>query len=233
MVNSLKVIIAAAGLGKRMKNTINKQYILLDARPIITYSLDILEESELVDEIVIVANAQETNYCETEIVQKHGYRKVNRVISGGEKRQDSVFNGLKSFRQKPDFIAVQDGARPFLTSGLLERIFEQALKWGAAIPAIAVNDTLKTVEDGFVDQTLDRTKIMAVQTPQIFAYEKLLNAYQKAYAEGFIGTDDASLYERYYRPVKIVKGEDRNIKITRSTDLLIAEAFLQNKNQSE
>lgn len=169
MVNNLRVVIAAAGTGSRMKSTINKQYMLLNSRPILSYSLDIFEKHEAVDEIVIVAHPRDIGYCEKEIVGKLGYRKVKKVIPGGEQRQDSVWAGLLQLnRGTTDYVAVHDGARPLLTSALLDDLLKEAREWGAAIPGIYVRDTLKMVDqDGFVGNTLDRSRVVFIQTPQV------------------------------------------------------------------
>jgi len=230
MVNNLRVVIAAAGIGSRMGSTTNKQYLLLNSRPVLTYSLDVFEEFKPVDEIIIVANSRETEYCEKEIVQKYGYKKISKVIAGGKERQDSVWTGLKHLGEATDFVAVHDGARPILTSELLKRVFEAAREWGAAVPGIPVRDTLKIMDkNGFVKHTLDRSSIMAIQTPQIFDYDKLRRAYKKAYEKGFTGTDDASVFENHSGGVKIVSGDYKNIKITTPEDLIIAQGLLNGK----
>lgn len=230
MANNLRVVIAAAGSATRMGSKINKPYMLLKSRPVLAYSLDIFEEFNLVDDIVIVANPQEIDYCKREIVEKYGYRKVSQVVAGGKMRQDSVRVGLRQLGQDTDFIAVHDGARPFLTHELLEKLLKAAEQWGAAIPGVMPKDTLKFVDrDEFVRQTLDRSSVVAIQTPQLFKFEELLAAYNQAYEEGFIATDDAALFENYIGRVKIVPGDYRNIKITTPEDLKIAEVLVNDK----
>lgn len=232
MVNNLRVVIAAAGTGTRMGSKINKQYMLLKSRPVLAYSLDVFEEFDLADEIVIVANPKETDYCEKEIVRKYGYRKVSCVIPGGKERQDSVRTGLKQLKPDTDFVAVHDGARPLLSIKLIRELLAEAEEWGAAVPGIIATDTLKLIDrDDFVCQTLDRSSIVSIQTPQIFKFEELLAAYDQAYEEGFIATDDASLFEAYIGRVKVVKGDYRNIKITTPEDLKIAEVLLSNNRE--
>lgn len=227
MVNNLRVVIAAAGTATRMGSKINKQYLLLKSRPVLAYSLDAFEEFDLVDEIVIVANPMEVEYCEKEIVKKYHYKKVSQVVPGGKERQDSVWTGLKHLRSDTDLVAVHDGARPLLSFKLLEDLLVEAEEWGAAIPGVNPTDTLKVVDrDEFVRQTLDRSSVAAIQTPQIFKYNELLSAYNQAYEEGFTATDDASLFETYIGRVKVVKGDYRNIKITTPLDLKIAEVLL-------
>ncbi|MDD3270956.1 MAG: 2-C-methyl-D-erythritol 4-phosphate cytidylyltransferase [Syntrophomonadaceae bacterium] len=228
MVNNLRVVIAAAGTGSRMKSRINKQYMLLNSRPILSYSLDVFEKYEAVDEIVIVANPRDTEYCEKEIVKKFGYRKVKKIIPGGEQRQDSVWAGLMQLnRDTTDYVAVHDGARPLLTSALLSDLIRQAEEWGAAIPGVYVRDTLKMVDrDGFVGNTLDRSSTVFIQTPQVFRFQEIYQAYKMALEEGFKSTDDAALFEKYIGRVKVVPGNYNNLKITTPEDLIIAQSLL-------
>lgn len=227
MVNNLRVVIAAAGSGSRMGGKINKQYILLKSRPLLAYSLDVFEKMELVDEIVIVAQAREIEYCEREVVKRFSYQKVSRVVAGGLERQDSIWAGLEELNSNTDFVAVHDGARPFVTSELIEEVLKEAVRWGAAIPGVAVRDTLKQVDrDNFVRQTLDRSSVFAIQTPQIFRYCELHKAYEYAREQRVKATDDASLFEKYIGRVKVVPGDYRNLKITTPEDLAIARTIL-------
>ncbi|MDD3363895.1 MAG: 2-C-methyl-D-erythritol 4-phosphate cytidylyltransferase [Syntrophomonas sp.] len=228
MVNNLRVVIAAAGRGSRMESSTNKQYMLLNSRPVLAYSLDFFEKLDVVDEIVVVTGETELDYCEREIIKPFKYKKVSAVIPGGKERQDSVWAGLRKLGVDTEFVAVHDGARPLLSSAVLYRLLEEAQEWGAAIPGIASKDTLKAVDrDDFVRQTLDRTTVYAIQTPQVFKYEELMAAYQQANEEDFSGTDDASLFERFIGRVKVVEGDYDNIKITTPGDMLIAEALLR------
>ncbi len=228
MVNNLRVVIAAAGRGSRMESNTNKQYMLLNSRPVLAYSLDFFEKQDVVDEIVIVTGEKELGYCEREIIKPFKFNKVSAVIPGGKERQDSVWAGLQKLGADTEFVAVHDGARPLLSSAVLCRLLEEAEEWGAAIPGIASKDTLKAVDrDDFVRQTLDRTTVYAIQTPQIFKYEELMAAYRQAYEENFRGTDDASLFEHFIGRVKVVEGDYNNIKITTPGDMLIAEALLR------
>jgi len=227
MANNLRVVIAAAGIGSRMGSKINKQYLNLNSRPILTYSLNVFEDFKAVDEIVIVAHAREVEYCEKEVVKKYGYRKISRVIAGGEMRQDSVWAGLQCLDKNSEYVAVHDGARPLFTSHLLESLLGEAREWGAAIPGVAARDTMKMLDrDGFVTMTLDRSSVVSIQTPQIFSFPELYQAYANAFDEGYMSTDDAALFEKYIGRVKIVPGEYRNIKITTPEDLVIAASLI-------
>lgn len=227
MVNNLRVVIAAAGSATRMGSKINKQYMLLKGKPVLTYALDAFENFELVDQIVIVANEAEIDYCEQEIVQKYGYSKVTGVIPGGRQRQDSVWEGLKYLGQETDLVAVHDGARPLMSYNMLKELIAEAREWGAAIPGVNAKDTIKSVDrDGFVRQTLDRSSVVGIQTPQVFKFAELYSAYRLAQEDDFRATDDAAIFETYIGRVKVVPGEDSNIKITTPADLKIAEALL-------
>jgi len=211
-----------------MKSGINKQYMLLNSRPILSYSLDFFEKLDIVEQIVVITGEHELDYCEQEVIKRFKYNKVSAVLPGGKERQDSVLIGLHKLGSDTNLVAVHDGARPLLSSGLFSRLFKQAEEWGAAIPGIPSKDTLKMVDgESFVRQTLDRTSIYAIQTPQIFKYAELMTAYRKAYEENFQGTDDASLFERYIGRVRLVEGEYNNLKITTPEDLIIAEALLK------
>lgn len=227
MDKQLKVVIAAAGLGRRMNSKLNKPYMLIKGRPVLAYSLDILDAFPAVTDIVVVAHAAELEYCQEEVIQKYAYKKVKEVIPGGQERQDSVWAGLMALGDTRGWVAIHDGARPFLTASLLQELLLAAERWGAAIPGLGARDTLKTVDaEGWAVNTLDRSKIVAVQTPQVFKLSLLINAYQMAYADEAYGTDDASLFERYVGRVKVIAGDPRNLKITTPEDLKIAGGLL-------
>ncbi|MGI6433853.1 MAG: 2-C-methyl-D-erythritol 4-phosphate cytidylyltransferase [Syntrophomonadaceae bacterium] len=228
MDNNLRVVIAAAGSGRRMGQEINKQYRLLLSRPVLAYSIDVFEVYPQVDEIVVVAHPDEIDYCKREVIKRYGYKKVSRVIAGGAERQDSVWKGLQSLGTDTAYVAVHDGARPLLSSQLIDHLLEAAREWGAAIPGVMARDTLKMIDrDGFVGHTLDRSVVSLIQTPQIFQYQELLRAYEYAYRDDLMGTDDASLFEVYIGRVKVVPGEANNIKMTTMEDMLMAEALLR------
>jgi 2-C-methyl-D-erythritol 4-phosphate cytidylyltransferase len=227
MANNLRVVIAAAGQGSRMGMKTNKQFILLNAHPILAYSLDFFEKQDLVDEIVVVSSEKELDYCKNEIIKKFRYKKVSAVLAGGKERQDSVWVGLQYLSPDTDFVAVHDGARPLLSSDILRRLLTEAEEWGAAIPGVASKDTMKMVDkDSFVRQTIDRSMVYSIQTPQVFNYQELFDAYRQAYEEDFYATDDLALFEKYIGRVKLVAGDYNNIKITTPEDLIIASSLL-------
>jgi len=230
MVDNLRVVIAAAGKGNRMGTTTNKQYMLLKGAPVLSYSLDFFEKLPVVNQIVVVCARDEVDYCKEEIIKRFKFNKVAAVVPGGQERQDSVWAGLQQLGADTDLVAVHDGARPVLSAEVLTRLLAEAREWGAAIPGIASRDTVKLGDrDGFVRQTLDRTSVYAIQTPQVFNYTELVTAYREAREEEFLGTDDASLFERYIGRVKIVPGDYNNIKITTPQDMIVAEALLRGR----
>ncbi|MDD4775422.1 MAG: 2-C-methyl-D-erythritol 4-phosphate cytidylyltransferase [Syntrophomonas sp.] len=228
MVDNLRVVVAAAGKGSRMGSSLNKQYLLLNGWPVLSYSLDFFERLRVVSQIVVVCAANEVDYCQQEVVKRFNFNKVTAVVPGGKERQDSVWLGLQQLPSDTDLVAVHDGARPLLSAEVIARLVAEAMEWGAAIPGIPSKDTVKLGDrDGFVRQTLDRTSVYAIQTPQVFNFNELLTAYREAREEGFLGTDDASLFERYIGRVKIVTGDYNNIKITTPEDMIVAAALLK------
>ncbi len=222
----LSLIIAAAGQGKRLGAGGNKIFVTLQNKPLLTYTLDVAQASSLVREVVVVTRPGDISGCER-IVTKGKYGKVKTIIPGGVERQDSISAGLRAVTGTAQWVAVHDGARPFLTLGLLERIAAAAVDAGAAIAALPVKETVKRSDkQGFVAGTLEREHLWLVQTPQIFSYSLLREAYKKAQKYGWRATDDAALVEKLGHPVKIVPGEETNIKITTPGDLILARCIL-------
>ncbi len=155
---------------------------------------------------------------------QEAYPKVTQVIMGGKERQDSVYNGWRSLDPGTEIVVVHDGVRPFVPPDLISEIIEAARDFGAAIAAIPISDTVKKVSaDGRVERTVDRAGLWRVQTPQAFRYSLLGEAFQKARADGFYGTDEGALIERLGKEVKVIPGSELNIKITRSEDLILGE----------
>ena len=220
-------IIPAAGTGSRMQAGVNKQYLLLAGRPILFHTLSRFAAHPRIDQICIVVPAEEINYCRTEIVERYSLPKVSAIIAGGPTRQDSVANGLLNCNAAvDDLVIIHDGARPLLRATDLDALLDAADASGAATLGVPVKDTIKSVQDGVIVATLDRSSLWQVQTPQVFRYWLLLAAHSQARADGFAGTDDAMLVERLPHPVTMVAGSYCNIKITTPEDLAIASAFL-------
>jgi len=217
------VIIAGGGGGTRLDGQ-PKAFLKVAGKELIYYSLDLFHNE--VDEIVIVLPLADVKKWKPRI--ENGYKNV-KVVSGGQHRQDSIRNGLKAFEKKNDIVFVHDVARPFLTLELFKRIKEGAEKYGACIPYVGACDTLKEVNNSFVGKTLDRDRIVQIQTPQAFKIEVLQKAYFEAYKDNFYGSDDSILVERIGIDVYMVEGERKNIKITYPVDLLFAETILKNE----
>lgn len=224
-------IITAGGLGKRFgekgDKLLPKQFISLSAKPIILYSIESFESSDLISEIVLVVPDNWVEYTETEIVNKYSIKKVSRVIGGGDERQKSVESGFKSLTSKPDIVAVHDGVRPFVSLEIIQAVLKQAANSDGAIAAIPATDTVKkSSSKKSIYETLSRDDIWFAQTPQAFKYPVLKEAFEKASKEGYLGTDEAELVERLGKEVKLVLGSKNNIKITTPEDLKLAEQIL-------
>lgn len=218
-------LVAAAGSSSRMGG-INKLLEPLDGIPVLVRTLTALERAQRVDSIVI-ATREEDLITVSQLCKTYGITKCTKVIRGGEDREHSVL--LAALEAEPDteLLAVQDGARPLVSPALIDRVIEAAQRCGAAAPAIPVKDTIKTVrEDGAVEETLERSHLRAVQTPQVFEASLLKAALQAALEEGAALTDDCSAVERLGKVVYLIEGEETNLKITTPTDLILAEALL-------
>lgn len=220
-------IIPAAGTGSRMRAGVNKQYLLLDGRPILARTLALFESHPRIERICVVSPRDEIDYCRDEVIGRYGFAKVGEIIAGGPTRQDSVANGLNGCGvAADDLVVIHDGVRPFLTGEQLDRVLDAAERCGAAVLGVPVKETIKRVVDGIAVETPERCHLWQVQTPQVFRYGLIRTAHEQARADGFTGTDDAMLVERLDRPVAMVEGSYANIKITTPEDLLIARAFL-------
>jgi len=221
-------LVPAAGSGVRMGTDTKKQYLTLDGIPILGHVLKKLEASTVIDSVVVIVNPGEEEYCRTAVVDALGVRKVAAIVPGGKERQDSVYNGLLALSADTSIVVIHDGVRPVINHGILQAVVQAAETYGAAICAVPVKDTVKLVgEDGFVARTLPRGRLWLIQTPQAFRYETIMEAYKKARTEKFFATDDAGLVEFSGKPVKIVPGSYKNIKITTPEDLVMVSVFLQ------
>lgn len=216
-------VIVAAGSASRMKG-IDKILTPLAGEPVLSRTLAAFQECDAVAEIVIVTRP-DLILAVTDLSK--GFPKVRAVVAGGKTRQASVAAGLGALSDDCSLAAIQDGARPLVTWQLIDRTVRAANTYGAAAPAIPVKDTIKTVKGGLVESTPDRAFLYAVQTPQVFDTDLLKAALRKAQAQGTAVTDDCSAVENLGMKVKIVEGEERNIKITTPLDLKIAEAILE------
>ena len=228
----ITAIIAAAGQGSRMGGK-GKQFIELEGKPIIGWTISVFEESDPVGEIVLVLNKDDLEMGR-ELIKSQNFKKVTNVVPGGKERQDSVWNGLRTLKSDTDMVVIHDGARPLVTKELISSSIAEAKVHGAAIVATPLADTVKSSkENGFVLDTLERSNLWSVQTPQTFKYKVIFEAYERAQKIGYHATDDAKLVERLGLPVKIVMGSCENIKITTPEDLDIAKCILKNRAQKK
>ena len=234
-------IVLAAGQGKRMGTSVQKQYIELYDKPVIYYTLNAFEQSEIIDRVILVVGADQEAYVQKEIVDKYGLGKVCRIVAGGEERYDSVWRGLCALREieenilseeKTSYVFIHDGARPFITEEMLERGLEGTRKTGACVLGMPSKDTVKLADkNAFVESTPERNYVWTVQTPQIFLYSLIKTAHDKIRRKDMSNiTDDAMVIEQETGvKVALAKGSYQNIKITTPEDLWIAEAFLRSE----
>ena len=216
-------VIVAAGTASRMGG-IDKVMAPLDGEPMIVRTVRTFQNCDAVKEIVIVTRED----LITRITSLCGkYDKVRAVVVGGKDRAESVRNGLGMLSKHVKLAAVQDGARPLITEAVIDRTIRAAHTYGAAAPAIPVKDTIKVVQGGIVTTTPDRNTLQAIQTPQVFDFDLLKGALKKAFQDGAAITDDCSAVELLGYKVKIVEGDERNIKVTTPMDLKIAELLLE------
>lgn len=220
-------IIAAAGLGKRFSLRNRKQFQPLGGKPVIVHSIERFEQSPSIGEIILVVSEDSIGYCREEIVKKFRFKKITRIVPGGEERQHSVNRGFSSISNETDIVIVHDGVRPFVTVDLIEKAVKGALESGGAIVGIPANDTVKESYEGYIQRTLPRESIWLAQTPQAFRCDILKRAYEMSEWDGFLDTDESSLVERLGIKVKLVRGSQMNIKITTREDLRFAESALR------
>ena len=218
-------VIVAAGSASRMGG-IDKVMAPLGGEPMILRTVRAFEDCEAVKEIVIVTRKDLMGPI-AEICS--GFTKIRSVVQGGSSRQESVKLGLLAFSKEVRLAAVHDGARPLVSGELIDKVIRAAHSYGAAAPAIPVKDTIKVFEGGFIAATPDRSTLRAVQTPQVMDRDLLLGALEKAEQEGTALTDDCSAVEHIGMRVRLVEGEERNLKVTTPLDLKIAELLLEEK----
>ena len=237
----ISAVIVAAGTGKRMNNSVKKQYMEIAGSPVLYYTLMAFEKSE-VDEIVIVTGEDDIPYVKEQIVEGYGIKKVTAICAGGKERCDSVYEGIKQILNVegtdgcPDgYVLIHDGVRPLVTPEFINSCIASVKKYGACIPGVPEKDTVKEADDNMdVVRTPDRKKMYRIQTPQCFDLALIKEAFEKYYGENTrVGagsaamTDDAMLVEKYTgHKVKIIEGDDKNIKITTPEDIGLAEYYL-------
>jgi 2-C-methyl-D-erythritol 4-phosphate cytidylyltransferase len=231
---SVTVLIPAAGMGTRMGAAVNKQYLSLADRPVLARTLALFDNHPAIDHIYIISPMEEIDYCRAEVAERYGFAKIRDIIPGGAERQDSVYNGLLACAaDDSDIVLIHDGVRPFFPSDRIGEVVAAAARTGGCVVGVPVKDTIKEVAEGLIRSTPDRRCLWHAQTPQAFVFGLIRDAHERARGEGFRGTDDASLVERLGRPVAMIEGSYRNIKITTPEDLILAEAFIQMQVEGE
>lgn len=217
-------IIVAGGAGKRLRARVRKPFVPLRGRPMLCWTLAAFERTPSVGAVVLVAHRADLERAR-QLIRRRRFRKVIRVVPGGPSRMASVACGVRALPPGARWVAVHDAARPLVTPALIEATLRGARRAKAAIAAVPVVPTVKEAADGWVRRTLDRRRLWAVQTPQVFERRLLEQAHRRA--DGFVATDDAALVEKMGRRIRIVMGSHRNIKVTTPEDLVIAEALLK------
>lgn len=236
-------VVLAAGQGKRMGTKVAKQYLEISGRPLLYYTLRAFERSPLIDSIVlVVGDGEQISYCKKEIIELHGFQKVDHIVTGGKERYDSVFCALRKIQEasseeaKKGYVFIHDGARPVVSEEILGRCYRDAERCRACVAAMPVKDTIKIADEkGFAKETPRRDLLWQVQTPQVFefplisqAYDSLMENRERLAREGVRITDDAMAVETFTdQKVKLTEGSYENIKVTTPEDLVLAEAFLQ------
>ncbi len=232
-------IVLSAGQGKRMGTSVQKQYIELQGKPIIYYTLSVFQKSEIIDDIILVVGKDQLKYVQEEIVRKYHFTKVKTVVEGGHERYASVWQGLKAREYdkyyeniQDGYVFIHDGARPFVDEEMLERAYDTVRKYKACVAGVPSKDTIKLInEEQFAVTTPERKYVWAVQTPQVFEKTLIFEAYARLMEEECVHvTDDAMVVEQMmHLPVKLFEGSYENIKITTPEDLDIARIFGQLK----
>ena len=231
-------VVLAGGRGKRMGSAVAKQYLMIQGKPVLYYSLEVFERAGLIDDVILVVGKGQIGYCRQEIVEKYNFRKVRKIVEGGAERYHSVWEALRILEQekmKDGYVFIHDGARPFVDEEILERAYQEVCRSRACVVGMPAKDTIKIADDkGCIHMTPRRSLVWQIQTPQVFAAELIIPAYreviekeQERLEQGIQITDDAMVVENVCRcPVHLVEGSYENIKITTPEDLKIAEIFL-------
>jgi 2-C-methyl-D-erythritol 4-phosphate cytidylyltransferase len=228
MKENVVAIVPSAGLGKRFGPGTNKPFHPLMDKPLIVWALEVFQRMAEIKEVIpVLKEADMEEGIGT--FERYNLSKIRKIIPGGKERQDSVYNGLKAVTGKVDIVLIHDGARPIIDQGIVKDALRGLSGFDGAVVGVPVKDTIKEVHDHVVRKTLRRDAMWAVQTPQLFRYDSITRAYDKAMEEGFYSTDDSALLERSGGTVRMVTGSYSNIKITTPEDMAIAEILLKER----
>lgn len=226
-------IILSAGSGHRMELNYNKQFLEIFGKPLLYYTIKAFSDEDEVDQIIIVAKEEEVHQINENIIHKYNFNKVSKVVVGGKRRQDSVFNGLKSL-ENTDIVLIHDGARAFVGPKTIKDGIFYAKKYGAATPGVIPKDTINIRdENGFLEGTLNREKLFLVQTPQCFKFSEILKAHSILSLSDETVTDDTYVFNKYIGKVYLYFGEYDNIKVTTKEDISIATKIIENRSLTQ
>ena len=226
-------VIPAGGSGQRMGTATPKQFMPLGGIPLLVHSLQVFEHCASISQIILVVPKDDRERTLSDVVARHGIKKVSKVVAGGVTRQESVYHGLKETDPEAEIVVIHDAARPFVTVDLIERSIGTARNLGGAIVAVRMKETVKQVgPNGQILRTVDRAQLWLAQTPQTFRRELLIEGYRKAESDGFQATDDAAILERLGHKVAVVPGRWDNMKITTPEDFQMAEAILAGRRNA-
>lgn len=223
----ISAIILAGGKGKRMGAPVSKQFIEIKGKPIIYYTIKKFSENKKIDNIVVVLSKDEVGYFKENILEKYNL-KVDNIVIGGTERQDSVYNGLKSLEDtNTDIVLIHDGARPFISDRIIDDGIKFAQVYGACAPGVMPKDTIKIKnESNFSVSTPDRGSLVAIQTPQVFKFNEILECHEKIKINNIVVTDDTMIAEKFGYSVYLYDGEYTNIKVTTPEDLILGEKLI-------
>lgn len=219
------VIIVAAGSGKRMKLNINKQYIKIKGKEVISHTIEAFYKNSNIDEIIVCIKKEEEEFFKNNIIEKYNYKNI-KIVHGGAERQDTINNGLKELSSDCSVVLIHDGARPFIDQDVINESIDVAKQKGAVVIGVPVRDTIKVVNRETIKNTPERSTLWQAQTPQTFKCDLIKKAYEEAYKANYYGTDDSMLVENIGKSVTMVMGSYENIKITTPEDIAYAEHIL-------
>ena len=223
----ISAIILAGGKGKRMGAPVSKQFIEIKGKPIIYYTIKKFSENKKIDNIGVVLSKDEVGYFKENILEKYNL-KVDNIVIGGTERQDSVYNGLKSLEDtNTDIVLIHDGARPFISDRIIDDGIKFAQVYGACAPGVMPKDTIKIKnESNFSVSTPERGSLVAIQTPQVFKFNEILECHEKIKINNIVVTDDTMVAEKFGYSVYLYDGEYTNIKVTTPEDLILGEKLI-------
>ncbi len=229
-MSKVTALIPAAGMGRRMGRALAKQFLPLGDKPMLAHTLLSFQRASEIDEIIPILSQEDMESCLRDVIEQYHITKVKTLVVGGKERQDSVMNGLQKLEKDASIVLVHDGVRPFVTHEMIKESIDLARKGQCVVVGVPLKDTVKQVDDKLmVRNTLERSRLWAIQTPQTFPVKILKRAYEEACKHNVSGTDDAMLVERSGGKVHVIMGSYENIKITTPEDLILAEEILKRR----